>query len=367
MKKVIGVTLVLVIMLALLSACSSQVTSPAPSATNTDGAATVTPEATPPATDSGEDTADTPDSSPSNGGEAETTPTLPLDPSVRGNSPGNIINGGEAATAGDWIFYANDNDGGKLYAIRTDGTDKRKLNDDDTRFINVVGDRIYYCNGDDCGKIYVMRMDGSERKKLNDDGSYYMSVVGDRIYYRNDDDGDKIYVMKTDGSEREKLNDDASDFINVVGDRIYYCNSNDDGKIYVMKTDGSDKKLLFNGPAACINVVGEKIYFFSLLPTSDYCICVMNTDGSDWQMLAAVDDFRFLNVAGDRIYYGGFTDDLLGIRTINTDGSGPMLYLDTADKLVFNVCIVDNWIYYNSFMDGFYRMNIDGSNHQLVE
>lgn len=46
---------------------------------------------------------------------------------------------------GDWIFYSNAEDGGKLYKINTDGSgDKLKMADEPVGYINVVGDWIYF-------------------------------------------------------------------------------------------------------------------------------------------------------------------------------------------------------------------------------
>ena len=66
-----------------------------------------------------------------------------------GNTPGNIVNGGIVAIQGDWICYCNFGDDWKLYTVRIDGSGRKKINDDETWFINVVGDRIYYGNRSD--------------------------------------------------------------------------------------------------------------------------------------------------------------------------------------------------------------------------
>ena len=43
----------------------------------------------------------------------------------RGNTAGNIINGGIVAIQGDWIYYSNQSDDGKLYTVKTDGSKKK--------------------------------------------------------------------------------------------------------------------------------------------------------------------------------------------------------------------------------------------------
>jgi hypothetical protein len=90
--------------------------------------------------------------------------TTPIRETVNeyGNTPGNIINGGYAAIQGDWIYYNNASDDGKLYKIKTDGSGRQKLNDDVSSYINVIGDWIYYT--DDIGNICKIKTDGSERQ-----------------------------------------------------------------------------------------------------------------------------------------------------------------------------------------------------------
>ena len=59
-----------------------------------------------------------------------------------GNTPGNIVNGGYVAQQGDWIYYCNVSLGYTLYKIRTDGSERTKLSDDSSLYINVIGDWV---------------------------------------------------------------------------------------------------------------------------------------------------------------------------------------------------------------------------------
>ncbi len=49
---------------------------------------------------------------------------------IRGNSTGNIINWGLVARQGDWIYYHNDSDEGKLYRVSSNGDDKMLVSRD---------------------------------------------------------------------------------------------------------------------------------------------------------------------------------------------------------------------------------------------
>jgi hypothetical protein len=124
-----------------------------------------------------------------------------------GNTVGNIANGGIVAQSGDWVYYVNYDDGESLYRIRTDGTERTKLNDDWSTGINVVGDWVYYQNYDD-DSLYRIRTGGTERTKLNDEPSSSINVVGDWVYYVNWDDDFSLYKIRTDGTERQQVDYD---------------------------------------------------------------------------------------------------------------------------------------------------------------
>ncbi|CAG7840290.1 hypothetical protein CLOHAE12215_01714 [Clostridium haemolyticum] len=63
--------------------------------------------------------------------------------------------------AGNWIFYSNYLDSGRLYKIRTDGSgDKKKLTNDTVDYINIVGNYIYFTSK---GKLF--------RLPINTDGN----------------------------------------------------------------------------------------------------------------------------------------------------------------------------------------------------
>jgi hypothetical protein len=142
------------------------------------------------------------------------------------------------AVADGWIYYNNENDDSKLYAIQTNGRDRHKLNDDYALNINVVNNVIYYENGND-GKIYCIKTDGSERKLLSDDSARWLVVGDDRIYYTIT--GANIYSMNIDGSDKQLLADLDSDVYKNVTYEINSCVSEDMPKYrFVAKGIASD-------------------------------------------------------------------------------------------------------------------------------
>ena len=56
--------------------------------------------------------------------------------------------------SGNFLYYSNWNDGGKIYRIHTSGLRKLKVCDDEASNLEVVGDYIYYDNGHQGGERY---------------------------------------------------------------------------------------------------------------------------------------------------------------------------------------------------------------------
>ena len=272
----------------------------------------------------------------------------------RGNTPGNITNGGFAARQGEWIYYSNMSHIGyaytppshrndnykKLCKVRADGSGKTLLCDDRCKFVNVLGDWIFYCNESDFGKLYKIRTDGTGRLKLSDDSCQYVNVLGGCIYYCNISDSYKLYKMRTDGSGREKLCDDSAWDINVIGNMIYYHKQNDVDWIKRACT-GESNGTMINDDDSC----------------RIYRIC---TDGSNRTMIND-DDSWHINVAGDWIFY---TNDDGKLYKIRIDGTERTMLIDGE---IGYINVYGNWVYYYDENDSnVYKMRIDGNEKTVL-
>ena len=290
-------------------------------------------------------------------------PIGPQPPYVYGNTSGNITNGGGAAVQGDWIYYRS-NDDGKIYAIKTDGSGLRKVNDDDSADINIVGDWLYYTNLniDERSTIYAIKTDGSGRRKITDDRSYCVNVVNDWIYYSNMSDGYKMYAIKTDGSGRQMITDHRSYNLTVVGDWIYY----ESGFIYAIKTDGTEQRKLTDVATAPRFVTVSDDWIFFCESGSLY---TMKTDGSERKKLTDHMDtyITYINVVGDRIYYCNNDDIVACTYSMKIDGS-ERIKLNNDETHDINVA--GDWIFYinsNPGDDsGKFAMKTDGSERHRV-
>jgi len=279
---------------------------------------------------------------------------------VRGNTTGNLANGGLAAVSNGRIYHCGtfEYEGGALFSENLDGSDLKKLSDDAAVSINVLGDHIYYAamnyHNEDFGIISI-RTDGTGRQKIYNDNVFYLTVLDDQIYFTTNDG---IFVIKTDGSDRRLLSGDVGSNINIVGDFIYYS-SWEAGGIFKLTTDGNTRLKIQEDAVFGMNVVDDTIFYSNT--TGLYS---MSIDGANHKRLAN-DSSGCINVVDDLIYYSNYDDDY-SLYSINTDGSNQRKLTDFP---VQQINIVGKRIFVNTWPDwvGLFSMDIDGNNGRFYE
>ncbi len=282
----------------------------------------------------------------------------------RGNTPSNIVNYGMVAQEGDWIYYRNVADDGKLYKMLMDGSEKKKLSDDEALYINAADGWLYYCgtsrdeSGNDFGGLYKMRTDGTAREALSEVWTpRYISVVDGWIYYAYDG----LYKMRIDGTENTKINETESIIdINVVNGWIYFIDR--DSYLHKISTNGNEAELGWEIQANSIHVIDGWIYCIGgkYTPSSNKGeIFKISTDGSDF---VSFDEYSGeISVADGWIFYTDVFDSSGSLYKMRTDGTEKSRLSDFS----YSLNILNGWIYY--YNDGeLYRMHIDGSEKQPI-
>lgn len=277
----------------------------------------------------------------------------------RGNSLGNIANYGFVAKQGDWIYFSS-SDAGKLYKMKTDGTNSIKLSDDAVWELNVTGEWIYYSIPEfpEPGPLYKIKIDGTGKTKLTDDYVHLVNILDGRIYYYNTDDL-KIYKINTDGKEKVIIADEASDGYSIEGGWIYFRDLN--SNIFKMKIDGTEKSKIINDQVEKFIIYKDWIYYTNILDNRR--IYKINIDGTGRGKVN--DDVTYdLNVAEGWIFYSNYSDTAKGeLYKIKLDGT-EKLKLSTQE--VSSINIIDKWVYYLADQQ-LYRIKMDGTDRQLVK
>lgn len=75
-----------------------------------------------------------------------------------------------------WIYYINESDIGRVYKIKTDGTERQRVNNMIAHQMYVLDDWIYYYGWE--GKLYRMKTDGSEFKTMTGFSIHMMKIDG---------------------------------------------------------------------------------------------------------------------------------------------------------------------------------------------
>ena len=277
--------------------------------------------------------------------------------SNRGNSAGNIANGGYAAQDNGWIYYRNQNDEGKLYKVKVDGTENRKLSNNKASYINIMDGWIYFKSDYQINKI---RIDGTDEKGLYSSIGVHMNIVDNMIYSSNNYN-EYIYSSRLDGTKEDiiKYSRDIGS-MNVEGEYIYYSSSSNDNKLVKMNIADEKDIIIVDKRVEYINVIDESIFF---IDKNDSRVYKADKNGHDLTRLNDVPS-KNLNVHGKYMYYTNELDRAIYRQT--KDGSSSAQKLNDMPSSHIN--IVNNGIFYLNAIDGImYKMNLDGGQHSKVD
>lgn len=286
---------------------------------------------------------------------AKTTSSVEL----AGNTYGNIANYGLVAQSGDYIYYSNSYDKWRLYSVKVDNTENKRLTTDSVQYINIVDSKVYFSNSSDNGRLYVIGTDGSGRKKLNDTRSEYINVVGDYIYYIDADSGWNIKRMKKDGTSVEVLSTSKCTNLAVTSDWIYYINWNDNFRIHRMKIDGTDDKMIAQHRTNEFVLYGNEIYmnvigsYFNMFKLTVNDLGLVSNEKITFRSLSEAGKEnlpvpRSINVHNDILY---FTDLLTGhLYSLDLKNKDAVPVLFRAGP-TFLPNVVGDWIYFSTIYD----------------
>ena len=253
----------------------------------------------------------------------------------RGNTNGNLLNGGMIAYQGEWLYFSSE---GSLYKSKLDGSEIKiiyKAEENDGNIANInIDDELYFSAGNhEKGGLYRIKDDGSDVKKL---------------------------VSDTGGGRQEK--------VYVVGDWIYY------DKKYILKKDGdgSDKKQIIeekSGSTETFSISDGYIYYVGMNYNNEDCIykLKMNTEAEKQEIYKR--NVYDVSVEDGWIYYiDNHTGDKYGnLCRIGIDGTEGG---EVIDETVVAYNINDGWIYYILKENGkneLYKMKIDGTENQKFD
>lgn len=287
---------------------------------------------------------------------------LNFNPYNEGNTSGNLTNSGAVASDGEWIYYSNRLDAGKLYKIRPDGTDNFKLSDKTACNINVSNGWIYFMPLDS-QYIYKIKSDGTGPYKVSDTTVQQFCIQGDWIYYYDGQNpGRYICKMKIDGTGMQQLNEPLYvGSFSVSGDWIFY--REEGSSIYKMKTDGSSSSQIPSAhvDSAPFTIGNGWVYYTARMNEDLYCLCRYKLDGTGKEETVINKNVNSINGANNFLYYSYGT----ALYKSNGDGTNETKLFD-ANQRIYESYIIGNSVYFYTEDNVLHKINTDGSNHMTL-
>ncbi|MCL1866480.1 MAG: DUF5050 domain-containing protein [Oscillospiraceae bacterium] len=259
-----------------------------------------------------------------------------------------------------WFYYRVLEEENTLYRKRPDDSWSMIVADDVSRYssFHISGDWIYYNSVSDY-KLYKIRTNGSDKTKLSDEEwLFVMEESGDWLYCRESSSGGTGFSkMRKDGTEYTKFTDDDYDlieFIDVVDDWIYYyavryeyegaITEYESNVLYKMRTDGTEVTELCDKTDRYIKaIIDDWVYYIKFTISSGMNLHRMSLDGTNDTLLAEEILQDFL-IDKDWIYYQQLFYPRKGVNKIRLDGT-EKTNLGFAALSPLNIFIQDDWIY----------------------
>ncbi len=318
---------------------------------------------------------------------------------ARGNTMGNLINGGTLALHDSWIYFFNKR---FLCRARSDFEEHEIIAEiplthntpGATGFMNIIDGWIYFISvrgsGNDLleetysypSHLCRIRTDGTGFEIIFTDYFHALWVVDDWIYLtitdeeHIDDRSSKLYRMKTDGSNLEQLLPYRCDYLSIVHGWVYFSAEIDgDPGIFRVRPNGTNLEKISDKYGAFVQVMDGWVYFveWEHAPWGDPFIrnhiYRVRIDGTNQEKLT---DFvcTDLNVHQGWIYFNGKANDSFKFFRMRDNGQD----LEEIDSNVLNIHVFYNKLYFYQLIAeaddidtiGFYIMNKDGSNKRKI-
>lgn len=306
---------------------------------------------------------------------------IPENPeSLRGNTPGNILNNGLFCEADGKVYFSNGNHNGSLYCMNPDESKVRLLLDHDVCFINVGGKYIYYYEINDnntgafsfLGKnmgIYRCSLKGSSPYCLHKSPVKYVCLAGNTLYYeyfasrQNGDPADSgmgLYGIVIQKKGHTLLSDDPVVPANIINGQIYYAGQSKDHNLHSFSLTSKQDASIAEG--SFWNPVIHDSYVYYMNPSLDYKLCRRPFPTGIEEVLGD-DRVDCFNLAADgKIYYQKNSTNIneLALKRMNFDGSSQELVLPGAYT---NINVTSRYVYFADFNNSsrVYHMPLGGA------
>ncbi|MDO4187836.1 MAG: DUF5050 domain-containing protein [Lachnospiraceae bacterium] len=279
--------------------------------------------------------------------------------SAVGNTPGNIINKGLFCESDGYVYFANTYDQRKLYKMKADGTELKRIADVPCEFINVYGDDVFFYQtpgADDqvfgLGGLYgVCSTDIKGKSGMhNIDKTIVNSLIlyGPELYYQHYDKAEGLRLYKANPRTKEKAEiSDKKVYVSTPVNGKFMTYNEENGYYLSLYNPANDQMELFDNDTRAYNVILEDQYVYYMNIDDNYRIYRMNLSNHEKEKLSdyTVDVF---NVYGDNIFFQRNSADTPALMHMKTNGSGERI---VASGNFTNINCTSTYTYFYEFGD----------------
>lgn len=282
---------------------------------------------------------------------------IPMNPAdTVGNTAGNLNNGGLFCEHNGTVYFSNASDNGVLYAMNSDETNVRQLNQLKVRNILAGGKFLYFFQTDAVsnsvftqiqGKGAFNRCDlkGKKITMLTRDVVVTGQLAGNYLYLLTaNNPGIRFYKLKIDKSEQVDLADYNINPASVSNGLIYYNGTRQDHYLYTLNTATDVAAEVWRGNLWYPVAEGDFVYYLDV--EGNYRLCRYSLSRNEIQILTR-DRVDCFNVGGGYIYYqkNGSEPQLRCMRTDGTDNFA------LADGNYTNINMTSGYVYFQEYGD----------------
>lgn len=286
---------------------------------------------------------------------------------VNGNTAGNLYNSGLFCEHRDTVFFANPADSYRLYSMRKDGTDVRKISNDIVSYINADDNYLYYVRNNPIGSMKngFTNINRNSLCRIDHDGKHllvldtapcmYAALFGNSLFYLHYEESTAtcLFRVTIDGSEQQQA--DQNPFLTCAADGQYFYHVGLDGSVYRYDTTSLNNDFVYAGNCWMPTVL-ENGDIFYMDCTNNYKLAESNLS-EEGTVLLTQDRLDTYNLCGDYIYFQRSSQTDPALCRIRRDGSD---YRVIAEGIYCNINATSTDVYFQEYgSNKMYRTPMD--------
>lgn len=277
-----------------------------------------------------------------------------------GNTAGNLYNQGLYAEIDGRVYFSNVYDSGKLYSMKIDQTDVKKLSDLSAKYINVGGKYVFFFGRNTASStgfssvlkkpaLIMLDQKGTTTTTLSSDATQSMILVGNKLYYQHytEKEGPTFQIVNVNNKKKEKLLDYLINPSCYYNGSIYYNGLYDNHYLYSYNTANGLVSQIWTGDIW--NPIYDGDYFYYMDIRNNYRLCRYSAVDNTIEVLTD-ERLDFYNLYGNIIYYQVSSAKNPRLMRMNKDGS----HQETVLEGVFSdVSCTSTYTYFSTFDSGY--------------